>query len=104
MERRRTARDSAGQELFARLDELYEAGEYEKAETRRCTPYRARKDSGRLDLVTAEALHGPGRRGEAEAAARRALTDCEHRLHPAQPRIREVRVLPARVTGEEPRP
>ncbi|MFF9219254.1 hypothetical protein [Streptomyces viridosporus] len=84
MKRGRTARDSARQQLFARLEELYEAGEYEEA--------------------PAEALHGPGRRGEAEAAVRRALTDCGHRLRPARPRVREARARPARVTGEEPRP
>ncbi|MER6404725.1 hypothetical protein ABT269_14535 [Streptomyces viridosporus] len=106
MKRGRTARDSARQQLFARLEELYETGEYEEApaEARRCTPHRARKDGGRLDPVTAEALYGPGRRGEVEAAVRRALTDCGHRLRPARPRVREARAPPARVTGEEPRP
>ncbi|PWJ05553.1 hypothetical protein DKG34_22695 [Streptomyces sp. NWU49] len=84
MKRGRTARDSARQQLFARLEELYETGEYEEA--------------------PAEAPHGPGRRGEAETAVRRALTDCGHRLRPARPRVREARAPPARVTGEEPRP
>ncbi|MFF1277403.1 tetratricopeptide repeat protein [Streptomyces marokkonensis] len=79
-------------------------GRYEEAlsEARGRTPHRSRKDSGRLDLVTAEALHGLGRRDEAEDVARRALADCEHHLHPAHPRIREARVLLARVTGSEP--
>ncbi|GGV32678.1 tetratricopeptide repeat protein [Streptomyces griseoflavus] len=81
-------------------------GRYEEAltEVRGVTPPRDRKDSGLLDLVTAEALLGAGRRAEAEAAVRRALADCERSLHPAHPRIGRARAVLARVTGEEPRP
>jgi hypothetical protein len=77
-------------------------GRYAEAltEARRFTPPPSRKDSGRLDLVTAEALHGLGRQGEAGEAARRALADCERNLHPAHPRIREARILLARITGD----
>ncbi len=74
------------------------------AESRDFAPSPARKDSGRPDLVTAEALLGLGRREEAEDAARRALSECERRLHPAHPRFGEARALLARVTGEEPGP
>lgn len=76
-------------------------GRYDEAlaESRGFAPPLAREDSGRPGLVTAEALLGLGRREEAEAGVRRALSDGERRLHPAHPRIREARVLPARITG-----
>ncbi|CAM5260472.1 hypothetical protein SVIOM342S_06586 [Streptomyces violaceorubidus] len=66
-------------------------------------PQPPRHAAGYRDLVTAEALHGLGRRAEAEAAVRRSLADCESRLHPAHPRTGEARALLARVTGEDPR-
>jgi hypothetical protein len=53
-------------------------------------------------MGTAVALHGLGRRSEAEAAVREALTDCERFLHPDHPRIREARTLLARITTEDP--
>ncbi|MES5825056.1 hypothetical protein [Streptomyces sp. RG80] len=62
-------------------------------EARRFVPPRVREQSGRLDLITATALHGLGRRNEAEAAARQALADCELRLHPEHPRLRQARIL-----------
>ncbi len=79
-------------------------GRYEEtlAVARRFAPPPQRADSGLVDLFTGAAQLGLGRLGEAEAAARRALTDCERQLHPAHPRTREVRDLLARVTGEHP--
>ncbi|MDV6288232.1 hypothetical protein [Streptomyces rochei] len=79
-------------------------GRYEEtlAVARRFAPPPQRADSGLVDLFTGAAQLGLGRLGEAEAAARRALTDCERQLHPAHPRTREVRDLLARVTGEDP--
>lgn len=78
-------------------------GRYEEAlvEVRRLAPV-GRAHSGRVELAKARALHGLGRRGEAEAAARQALTSCEHLLHPAHPRTREVRALLALVTAADP--
>ncbi|WND34816.1 tetratricopeptide repeat protein [Streptomyces sp. BB1-1-1] len=77
-------------------------GRYEEAltEAGRSVPPPPRYACGYLDLVTAEALYGLGRRAEAETAVRRALTDCERRLHPAHPRIREAGDLLGRITGE----
>ncbi|WP_405891450.1 hypothetical protein OG427_39270 [Streptomyces sp. NBC_00133] len=74
------------------------------AEARRLTPLWVRAASGILGMSTATALHGLGRRGEAEAAARQALTACEQFLHPAHPRIQEARTLLARTTAEDPLP
>ncbi|GGX20172.1 hypothetical protein GCM10010297_46840 [Streptomyces malachitofuscus] len=101
------AADAAATALRATLvRSLNGQGKYEEAlaESRGFAPPLARKDSGRLDLVTAEALLGLGRREEAEAGVRRALSDCEGRLHPAHPRFGEARALLARVTGEQPGP
>ncbi|MFI8950859.1 tetratricopeptide repeat protein [Streptomyces sp. NPDC053750] len=69
------------------------------AEARRSAPPQPHA-AGHLDLVTAEALYGLGRRAEAETTVRRALGDYERRLHPDHPRFREARALLARVTGE----
>ncbi|MEU9015362.1 hypothetical protein AB0D12_37725 [Streptomyces sp. NPDC048479] len=55
-------------------------------------------------MATATALHGLGRRSEAEAAARQALTACEQFLHPAHRRMQEARTLLARTTAEDPLP
>ncbi|WP_405817568.1 tetratricopeptide repeat protein [Streptomyces sp. NBC_00838] len=74
------------------------------AEARRYTPAGGRTASGTLGIVTARALHGLGRRDEAEAAAREALTACEQSLHPAHPRIKEARTLLAHITAEGPTP
>jgi Flp pilus assembly protein TadD len=80
-------------------------GQYEEAlaEVRRLAPV-GRADSGRVDLAKAQALHGLGNRGEAEATARQALTACEQLLHPAHPRTKEARTLLALVTAEDPAP
>jgi tetratricopeptide (TPR) repeat protein len=82
---------------------LHGQGRHEEALTEigRSPAQPPRYAAGYLDLVTAEALYGLGRRAEAETAVRRALTDCERRLHPAHPRTGEARALLARVTGEE---
>ncbi|MEU1048231.1 tetratricopeptide repeat protein [Streptomyces sp. NPDC005897] len=82
---------------------LHGQGRHEEAlaEIGRSPAQPPRYAAGYLDLVTAEALYGLGRRAEAETAVRRALTDCERRLHPAHPRTGEARALLARVTGEE---
>ncbi|MFI9149240.1 hypothetical protein [Streptomyces sp. NPDC053367] len=72
------------------------------AEAHRITPKRERGHTGRLDLATAAALHGLGRRAEAEAAARRALADCETQLHPSHPRIRQARALLERLAAGGP--
>jgi hypothetical protein len=53
-------------------------------------------------MATAAALHGLGRRSEAEAAARQALNACEQFLHPAHPRIQEACALLARIAAEDP--
>lgn len=53
-------------------------------------------------MVTATTQHGLGRRAEAEATARHALSACEQFLHPQHPRIREARALLVRVTAEDP--
>ncbi|MET9730295.1 hypothetical protein ABZZ79_06375 [Streptomyces sp. NPDC006458] len=71
-------------------------------EARRFTPEWDRALSGNLDLVTATALLGLGHRSEAEAAARRALADCEGHLHPAHPRLGEVRTLLERISADVP--
>ncbi|MCF2435577.1 hypothetical protein LV779_17585 [Streptomyces thinghirensis] len=42
----------------------------------------------------------PGAPSEAGTAVRRALTDCERRLHPAHPRYRGAGDLLGRITGE----
>jgi hypothetical protein len=79
-------------------------GRYHDAltEARRFSPPWDRGLSGSLAMGTAGALHGLGRRGEAEAAVREALTDCERHLHPDHPRIREARALLSRITADEP--
>jgi hypothetical protein len=69
----------------------------------RLTPPWDRAQSGSLALATAVALHGLGRRSEAEAAAREALTDCERFLHPDHPRLREAHTFLARIaTTDDP--
>jgi tetratricopeptide (TPR) repeat protein len=76
-------------------------GRYTEAltEARRLHPERERGHTGRLDLATAGALLGLGRRAEAAEAARRALADCETHLHPAHPRLEEARTLLGRITA-----
>ncbi|MEV6382700.1 tetratricopeptide repeat protein [Streptomyces sp. NPDC051773] len=71
-------------------------------EAHRFTPRWDRGQTGRLGIATAVALHGLGRRSEAEAAVREALTDCERFLHPDHPRFREARTLLARITADDP--
>lgn len=80
-------------------------GRYEEAlaEVGRLAPL-GRADSGAVDIDTARALHGLGRRSEAEAAVRQALTACEQFLHPAHPRTRDARTLLTRITVEDPAP
>ncbi|MFE1443200.1 tetratricopeptide repeat protein [Streptomyces sp. NPDC058739] len=70
------------------------------AEAGRFTPKWERGHAGKLALVTAVALHGLGRDGEAEAAARQALTCCEAHLHPSHPRLAETRALLALITAD----
>lgn len=72
------------------------------AEARRQTPAGGRTASGTLEIVTAGALHGLGRRDEAKTTARQALAACEQFLHPAHPRIKEARTLLARIVAEDP--
>ncbi|MFD8762300.1 tetratricopeptide repeat protein [Streptomyces mirabilis] len=78
---------------------------YEEAlvEVRRLAPVN-RADSGAVDLAKARALHGLGRRSEAETTARQALTVCEQFLHPAHPRIQDARTLLTRIAAEDPAP
>ncbi|MFG2950469.1 tetratricopeptide repeat protein [Streptomyces adustus] len=78
-------------------------GRYEEAlaEVRQLAPL-GRADSGIVDFQTARALHGLGRRSEAEAAARSALAACEQFLHPAHPRIQTTRTLLTRITTQDP--
>ncbi|WP_225860787.1 tetratricopeptide repeat protein [Streptomyces triticiradicis] len=77
-------------------------GRYEEAlvEVSRLAP-GGRADSGAVELDKARALHGLGRRSEAEATVRQALTACEQLLHPAHPRIRDARTLLTRITAED---
>ncbi|MFE2580666.1 hypothetical protein [Streptomyces sp. NPDC059378] len=84
------------------VDSLNGQGRYEEAlaEVRWLAPV-GRAGSGAADLATAAALHGLGRRSEAEAAARSALAACEEFLHPDHPRIRDARVLLTRITATE---
>ncbi|MFF7205477.1 tetratricopeptide repeat protein [Streptomyces sp. NPDC008141] len=79
-------------------------GRFEEAlaETRLMAQDGPRAGCGIQDMVTATTLHGLGRRTEAEAAARQALSACEQFLHPKHPRIGEARTLLARVTAEDP--
>ncbi|MFV0133361.1 tetratricopeptide repeat protein [Streptomyces sp. HMX87] len=76
-------------------------GRYEEALTEATRPVApgGRHHSGVPALATAEALLGLGRTGEAEATARRALSDCERWLHPAHPRIAQAHALLTRITG-----
>ncbi|MFR9794852.1 hypothetical protein ACL02U_02965 [Streptomyces sp. MS06] len=67
-----------------RLNQLVADGDFEAAE------------------AGARALHGLGRRAEAEAAARLALTDCERSLHPSHPRTGTARALLTRITAAGP--
>ncbi|MFD7874465.1 tetratricopeptide repeat protein [Streptomyces sp. NPDC059766] len=85
------------------VDSLNGQGRYEEAlaEVRKLTLVDP-ADCGDVDLATATALHGLGRRGEAEAAARSALAACEQFLHPAHPRIQDARTLLTRITAEDP--
>lgn len=85
------------------VDSLNGQGRYEEAlaEIRQLPP-PGRVHSGAADLATAEALHGLGRRSEAEATARSALAACEQFLHPAHPRIQAARTLLTRITAEGP--
>ncbi|MET7622392.1 tetratricopeptide repeat protein [Streptomyces sp. NPDC005408] len=72
------------------------------AEASRPIPDWVRTASGALDIGTATALHGLGRRSEAKATARQALSACEQFLHPAHPRTQEARTLLSRITAEDP--
>ncbi|WUD77240.1 hypothetical protein OG937_38805 [Streptomyces sp. NBC_00510] len=78
-------------------------GRYEEAfaESQLPTLPASRAGSGQSAMVAA-ALHGLGRRDEAEAAACQALGECERFLHPTHPRIREARELLARITAGDP--
>lgn len=71
-------------------------------EAHRFTPPWDRGQSGSLGIATAVALQGLGRRSEAEATIREALTDCERFLHPDHPHVREARTLLARITADDP--
>ncbi|MGC5003198.1 tetratricopeptide repeat protein [Streptomyces sp. DT203] len=71
-------------------------------EARRLTPLWVRAGSGALDIGTATALLGLGRRSEAEATARQALDACEQFLHPIHPRIQKARTLLSRITADGP--
>ncbi|MGW0095797.1 tetratricopeptide repeat protein, partial [Streptomyces sp. NPDC003328] len=64
----------------------------------------ARAGSGQSAMVVAAALHGLGRRDEAEMMARQAVDECEQFLHPTHPRIREARDLLAQITAGDPPP
>lgn len=71
-------------------------------EAQRFTPRWDRGQSGSLGTATAVALHGLGRRDEAEAAVREALNQCKRFLHPDHPRVGEARTLLARITADGP--
>ncbi|NUV61425.1 tetratricopeptide repeat protein [Streptomyces sp. CAI-85] len=71
-------------------------------EAQRFTPRWDRGRSGDLGIATAVALHGLGRRSEAEATVREALNECERFLHPDHPRVGEARTLLTRITAEDP--
>ncbi|MFD3437222.1 tetratricopeptide repeat protein [Streptomyces sp. NPDC058685] len=79
-------------------------GRFEEAlaETLQIKQDRPRSCSGSQDMVTATTLHGLGRRTEAEATARHALSACEQFLHPHHPRVQQARTLLARMTAEDP--
>ncbi|MFF2214875.1 hypothetical protein [Streptomyces antibioticus] len=70
-------------------------------EAQRFTPRWDRGQSGDLGIATAVALHGLGRRSEAEATVREALNECERFLHPDHPRVREARALIAHITATD---
>lgn len=65
-------------------------GRYEEAlaESRQPAPPASRVGSGRSALATTAALHGLGRRDEAEMTAGQAWDECQQFLHPAHPRVR----------------
>ncbi|MET9048732.1 FtsK/SpoIIIE domain-containing protein, partial [Streptomyces sp. NPDC004362] len=74
------------------------------AESRQPTPPASRAGSGQSAMVVAAALHGLGRRDEAEMMARQAVDECKQFLHPTHPRIREARDLLAQITAGDPPP
>ncbi|MFJ6794013.1 hypothetical protein [Streptomyces sp. NPDC091268] len=83
------------------ISSLSGQGRHEEAltEFRKCSPPRLPAASGDLDLAAAVALHGLGRKDEAESAGLRALAACERYLHPAHPRVGEIHVLLARIAS-----
>ncbi|MCX5170395.1 hypothetical protein ACWD64_20735 [Streptomyces antibioticus] len=70
-------------------------------EAHRLTLRWDRCQSGDLGIATAVALHGLGRRSEAEATVREALNECERFLHPDHPRVQEARTLVAHITAAD---
>jgi hypothetical protein len=54
-------------------------------------------DAGRHQMLLAEALHGLGRTGQAEAAANEALQAATVLFAPGHPRVLQIRTLLARI-------